>query len=116
MSFAPLTLTLARREGFAGDAELQEELNKIQQRLHVVEKQLARALHQTALMSMIPVFPVLISLPYVEMVLHCLAEHDRIAVLELHIVRSSLYNSQKDTIHEVQFIIAKVLCHARHRR
>ena len=33
MSFAPLKLTLARRESFTVEPELQEELNEIQEKL-----------------------------------------------------------------------------------
>lgn len=52
-SFAPLTLTLVCREGFSGEAALQEELNDIQEKLTAVERQFTRALLQTALMSAI---------------------------------------------------------------
>ena len=49
-------LTLALRESFSGEAELQEDLNEIHQKLHALEWQLTEALHQTALMSMTLVF------------------------------------------------------------
>ena len=56
MSFAPLMLTLARRESFTVEAELQEELNEVQEKLRAIEQQLTRALHQTVSMCMILVF------------------------------------------------------------